>query len=98
MAEEKLRLRTGLIPLPGLDTDRRRRRRHSEIRITAAWCDELEINLKKIVPKCPSETFLRELAVFAEEHIPEYFKEFFQHQIQARIKRPQSRKDPWVTS
>ena len=58
----------------------------------------MEIDLKKILPKCPSETFLRELAVFAEEHTFDWSKDFFQHQIQARINRPQSHKDSWLTS
>ena len=97
-AEEKVGLRTGLIPLAELDTGIRRRRRHSERRISAACGDEWEINLKKILPQCPSEAFLRELAVFAEEHTPEWSKDFFQHQIQCRINRPRSRKDPWLTS
>ena len=57
-----------------------------------------ELNLKKFLPKCSSETFLRELAVFAEEHTPEWSKDFLQHQIQSRIHRPRSRKDPWLTS
>ena len=65
-AEEKVGLRTGLIPLAELDTGIRGRRRHSERRISAACGDEWEINLKKILPKCPSENFLRELALFAE--------------------------------
>ena len=36
-AEEKVGLHTGLIPLAGLDSGIRRRRRHSELRICAAW-------------------------------------------------------------
>ena len=97
-AEEKVGLHIGLIPLAELDTGIKRRRRHSERRISGAWGDEWEIDLKKILPKCPSETFLRELAVFAEEHTFEWSKVFFQHQIQARINRPRSRKDSWLTS
>ena len=80
-AEEKVGLHTGLIPLAELDTDIRRRRRHSERRISTAWGDEWEINPKKILPKCPSETCLRELAVFAEQYTFDWSKVFFQHQI-----------------
>ena len=97
-AEEKVGLRTGLISLAELDTGIRRRRRHSERRISAAWGDEWEINLKKILPKCSSENFIRELVVFAEEHTLEWSKDFFQHQIQSRINGPRSCKDSWLTS
>ena len=76
-AEEKVGLHIGLIPLAELDTGIRRCRRHSERRICAAWGNEWEIDLKKILPKCPSVTFLRELAVFAEEHTLEWSKVFF---------------------
>ena len=97
-AEEKVGLHRGLIPLVELDTGISRRRRHSERRISGACGDELEIDLKKILPKCPSETFPRELAVFAEEQTFEWSKVFFQHLIQAGINRPRSRKDSWLTS
>ena len=52
-AEEKVGLHEGLILLAELDTGIRRRRRHSERRISAAWGDECETNLKKILLKCP---------------------------------------------
>ena len=97
-AEEKVDLHTGLIPLAELDTGIRRRRRHSERRISAGCGDEWEMNLKKILPRCPSETFIRELAVFAEEHTPEWSKNFFQHQIQSGINQLRSHKDSWLTS
>ena len=76
-AEEKVGLHTGPIPLAELDTGIRRRRRHSKRRISAARGDEWEIDLKKILAKCPSVRFLRELAVFAEEHTFEWSKVFF---------------------
>ena len=67
-AEEKVGLHIGLIPLSELDKGIRRRWRHSNRRISAAYGDEWEIDLKKILPKYPFETFLRGLAVFTEEH------------------------------
>ena len=36
--------------------------------------------------------------MFAEKHTFEWSKVFFQHHIQARINRPRSHKDSWVTS
>ena len=48
-AEEKVGLHTGRILLTELDTGIRRRRRHSERRISAAGRNEWEINLKKIL-------------------------------------------------
>ena len=68
-AEEKVSLHTGLIPIAELNMGIKRCRRYFERRISAAWGNEWEIDLKKILPKCPSETLLKELAVFAEEHI-----------------------------
>ena len=50
VAEEKLDLCKGLIPVAEIDTSMRRRRRHSERRLSAACWDECEINLKIIPP------------------------------------------------
>ena len=96
--EKKESLCTSLIPLAELDTGIRGCRSHSERRISAAWGDVWEINLKKTLPKYTSETFLRELAVFTKEHIPEWSKDFFEHHIQGTVNRPWSRKDLWQTS
>ena len=56
------------------------------------------MNLAALLPKWPSETFLRELALFAEKNTWEETKVFFPSQIKARIVRPRSRKSPWLTS
>ena len=56
------------------------------------------MNLGALLPKWPSETFLRELAVFAEKNTWEEAKVYFPSQIKARIARPRSRKSPWLTS
>ena len=96
--EEKVGLNTGLIPLAELDTGIRRCRRHSEMKISPAWGDEWEIDLKKILPKWPSGTFLRELAAFEREHTFDWSEDFFQHQIQARMNWPRSCKDSGLTN
>ena len=56
------------------------------------------MNLAALLPKWPSETFLRELALVAEKNTWEETKVFFPSQIKARIVRPRSRKSPWLTS
>ena len=96
--EEKVGLHIGLILLAKLDAGIRRRGRYCDRRFYAAWRDEWEIELKKILPKCPSESFLRELAVFAEEHTTDSSKDFFHHQIQGGINWARSRKDSSLTS
>ena len=63
-------------------------------------CGLLDYKKKKnkILPKVPSENFLRELAVFVEGHALERPEEFFQYQIKAGIHCLRSRKVPWWTS
>ena len=97
-AEERVGLHLGLIPLAELDTGVKRRKRLSERRISIVWEEEWQNELKDILPKYPSETFLRQLAVFAENHTLEWSKAFFKYQIEARLERPRSRKDPYLTS
>ena len=87
-----------LIPLSELDTGMDQRRRRSKERQENTWGKDWRVNLGALLPKWPSETFLRELAVFAEKNTWEEAKVFFPSQIKARIARPRSRKAPWVTS
>ena len=95
--EEKMGLEC-LIPLSGLDTGMDWRRRRTEERLENSWVYDWRVNLGALLPKRPSETFLSELAVFAEKNTSEEAKVFFPSQINARIARPRSRKAPWVTS
>ena len=92
--EEKTGLREGLIPLSELDTEISRHRRLSLLRIEAVWGEEWEDKI--ILPKCPTETFLRDLAVFAEKNTLEWSEGFLREQIEARQSRPRVRKDSWV--
>ena len=75
-----------------------RRRRRSEERLENTWGEDWRVNLGALLPKWPSETFLRELAVFSEKNSWEEAKVFFPAQIKARLSRPRSRKSPWLTS
>ena len=95
--EEKLGLEC-LIPLSELDTGMDRHRRLSEERLENTWGEDCGVKLGALLPKLPSETFLRELAVFAEKNTWKEAKVFFPSQIKARIVRPRSRKSPWLTS
>ena len=95
--EEKLG-RECIIPLSELDTGMDRCRRRSEERVENTWGEDWRVNFGALLPKWPSETFLRELAVFAEKNTWEETKVFFPSQIKARIARPRSRKSPWLTS
>ena len=62
--EEKLDLEC-LIPLSELDTSMDRRRRHSKEMLQNTRGGDWRVMLVAILPKWPSETFLRELAGFA---------------------------------
>ena len=62
--EEKLGLEC-LIPLSELDTSMDRRRRHSKEMLQNTRGGDWRVMLVAILPKWPSETFLRELAGFA---------------------------------
>ena len=95
--EAKLSLEC-LIPLSELDTGMDRRRGRSEERLENTWGEDWRVNLAALLPKWPYETFLRELAVFAEKNTFEEGKVFFPSQIKARIVRPRFRKSPWLTS
>ena len=95
--EEKLGLKC-LTPLSELDTSMDRRRRRSEERLEITLGEDWRVNLGALLPQWPSETFLRELAVFTERDTCEDAKVFFPSQIKARIARPRSRKSPWLTS
>ena len=95
--EEKLGLEC-LSPLSELDTGMDRRRRCSEERLENSWGEDWQVNLGTLLPKWPSETFLRELAVFSEKNTWEESKVFFPAQVKARLSRPRSRKSPWLTS
>ena len=55
------------------------------------------MNIGALLPKWPSETFLRELAGFAAKNTWEGAKVFFPSEIKARIARPRSRKSPVLT-
>ena len=91
--EEKLGLKC-LTPLSELDTSMDRRRRRSEERLEITLGEDWRVNLGALLPQWPSETFLRELAVFTERDTCEDAKVFFPSQIKARIARPRSRKSP----
>ena len=65
--EEKLGLEC-LIPLSELDTGMDQRRTRSEERLENTWGEDWGVNLGALLPKWPSETFLRELAVFEEKN------------------------------
>ena len=85
--EEKLGLEC-LIPLSKLDTGMDRCQRRLEERLENTWGVDCRVNLGALLPKWPSETFLRELAVFAGKNTWEEVKVFFPSQIKARIARP----------
>ena len=74
--EEKFSLEC-LIPLSELDTGMDRRRSRSEARIENTCGEDWRVNVGALLPKWPSETFLRELAVFAENDTWEEAKVLF---------------------
>ena len=65
--KEKLGLQC-LIPLSGLDPSMDRRQRCSEEKLENTWGENWGVNLGALLPKWPSQTFLREFAVFMEKN------------------------------
>ena len=72
--------------------------RHSEDRLENTWSEDWQVNVGALLLKGPSETFLRELAIFTEKNTWEEANVLFPAQIKVKIIRPQSRKSPWLTS
>ena len=65
-----------------------RRGRRWEERLENTEGEELRVKLVPVLPKWPSETFLRELAIFAEKKTWEEAKVCFPALIKAIIVRP----------
>ena len=86
------------IPLSELNTGINRHRGRAAERLENTWGKDWRVNLAALLPQWPSETFLRELAIFAEKNPWQEAKVFFPSLIKARIARPRSGKSPWLTS
>ena len=97
-SESDLFLSSHLIPLADLHEKTERRKTFSRERIEDAWGWDWEEEMGRLLPKWPAETFLRELAVFAEQTPWEEAEPFLTSQVQARLERPRSRKHCWLTS
>jgi hypothetical protein len=87
-----------LIPLADSHSENQRRKETTKQRIADVWGDDWEEEMGVMLPSWPAETFLRDLAVYAEKHPWKEAEHYLKDQIQKRRARPRTRKVTWLTS
>ena len=97
-ADAELFFTARLLPLADCHTENERRKESARRRIANAWGEVWEDEMKEMLPAWPAETFLRDLAVFAEKNPWQETKQYLSNQIVERIARPKTRKYKWLTS
>jgi hypothetical protein len=87
-----------LIPLADSHSENQRRKEAAKQRIADVWGEDWEDEMGVMLPSWPAETFLRDLAVYAEKNPWKEAELYLKGQIQKRIAKPRTRKYTYLTS
>src|SRR5258706_8323853 len=98
-ADTELGFTTTILPLANIHMESERRKASSKDRVEATWGQEWENLLGGLMPPWPAEEFLRELAVFSENHTEwEAAKLILEDRIKERRAAPKTKKVTWLMS
>ena len=84
-ADAELFFTARLLPHADCHTENERRKESARCRIANAWGEVWKDEMKEMLLAWPAETFLRDLAVFAEKNPWQETKQYLSNQIVERI-------------